>query len=193
MKKVSFTGLLLAALTFSACHQCQNFTRVEQAPIIKKYFGNYKPGAYWIYLNRDSTKRDSVWISDYTSSPHRDRLEQCMEMEENIFKVNAVHLSRGVSSRGSIGPNGSSFDYTIASICGYGFMARQKDNSFRIGSSYSPGAIIKNYPLWPGNSNEIIAEGIQVNDVFLAPDIGIVQFVAYYGPDTFSLVKFHKP
>lgn len=182
------------AFAFTSCHRCQNLTRVEQAPIIKKYFGNYKPGAYWIYLNRDSTKRDSVWISDYTLSLHKDNLDQCLEMEESQFKVNAVYLLQGASCDGSIGPNGLGFEHTVANICGYRFMAMRGDSSFRTAPGLSPSPIVRNYSLWsntPGAVN--IPEGIRLYEFFLVPDTGIVQFVAYDGLDTFSLVKFYKP
>lgn len=181
------------ALAFASCHRCQNLTQVEQAPVIRKYFGNYKPGTYWIYLNRDSTKRDSVWVSDYQKSFTEDPDEQCLKMEAINFKINATYLSWGVSFSGYIGSNAQDFQHTLADISNYGFVARHNDSSLRAEADDSLYPIFHNYNLWPSAAVPIILpEGIKVNKVFLAPDTGIVQFVSPYGPDTFSLVKFYK-
>lgn len=179
------------ALAFASCHRCQNFTRVEQAPLIKKYFGIYKPGAYWIYLNRDSTKRDSVWISDYVLTTGKDRLDKCLEMEESQFTLNSSYFPRG--TRSSIGPSGGDFKYTIADVGGF-FIADNDDSSFTSsgGSSYWP--IVRNYALWPNATGRtiVVSKAIQTNEMVIAPDTGIVQYIFPIGVDTFSLIKFQK-
>lgn len=62
-----FTSILLF---YSACNKerCNNPTYVPRAKLMEEYFGNYKPGAYWIYLNRDSTKRDSIWVDNFRTA-----------------------------------------------------------------------------------------------------------------------------
>ena len=80
-------------LLISSCKDCKqcNYTQYETAPVILEYFGNYKPGNYWIYENQDGTKRDSMWVSDYVEKNGGDELK-CFQYPVREFVLNSNYL-----------------------------------------------------------------------------------------------------
>ena len=87
--------LLIVCILFitTACEkECKTYTQYETAPVILEYFGNYKPGNYWIYENQDGTKIDSMWVSDYVEKNGGDELK-CFQYPVREFVLNSIYLS----------------------------------------------------------------------------------------------------
>src|SRR5690606_30168763 len=74
--------------------------------LMDEYFGNYKPGAYWIYLNRDSTKRDSIWVDNFEAERELDNIS-CITSNETFFDMHCTYLDTTKKLRVYLGFNGS--------------------------------------------------------------------------------------
>ena len=47
-------------------------------PEMTKYFGMFKNDNWWVYVNQDGTKQDSIYITDYTEIIRKDQIENCL-------------------------------------------------------------------------------------------------------------------
>lgn len=66
--------------------RCDDYTVSPIRGPIEEYFGVYKPGNWWVYQNKDGTKRDSIYITDYSDVVSRNRTT-CLESEERRFAI----------------------------------------------------------------------------------------------------------
>jgi len=202
MKKMIIIQISLIVLlsNYSCNKRCKDYQHVELANITKEYFGNYKPGAYWIYLNRDSTKRDSVWLDNFNKYVHEPRIEPCISTDEITFDLHSKYVHSEVLNT-NIGANTNADPYRNLFIMTYlsqmGFVAlSMTDNSDSFYNSFGTFPVLYNYPLWNNEPNQILPKVSKVNDLVFAPNLGIVQYVSHFGNsinDTFSLIKIHIP
>lgn len=193
-KNVFFIVLLASALSLAACDKCKEYTHIGFAKITTEYFGGFKPGAYWIYLNRDSTKKDSIWLDNYNNWTVKDRLETCIETDEISFDIHCEFLHYKTSPV-SISTN--TFGDAETNQFTTDFIAfNMRDDSMSFYNGFGKYPILFNYHLWYNVPNQIFPKVISVNHIVFAPDIGIIQYVSSFGNtlgDTFSLTKYYIP
>ena len=93
MKTKQNLCIICMMLLISSCKDCKqcNYTQYETAPVILEYFGNYRPGNYWIYENQDGTKKDSIWVSDYSNRLMENEF-QCYKDRKIDFYINSQYL-----------------------------------------------------------------------------------------------------
>lgn len=179
---------------FSSCYRkCKSTQKVERALLMNRYFGNYKPGTSWVYLNRDSTKRDSIWLDNFKTITVTDH-DHCLSGDELSFDMHYQYLEPTGRQRVTIGFNKpdlvtNSFESYDTAKNGYTLLyVRNDSSSFYVSDSVFP--IIHNYPLWPGDPDYILPEAVKAGTLVFAPDFGLMQYVPLGSTDTFSLVKF---
>lgn len=198
MKKIIlFTFFTALCFSFSSCYKrCKNVQHIERAYLMTKYFGNYIPGAWWVYLNRDSTKRDSIWVDNFKTTTVTDE-DNCLSADEVSFDMHNQYLEPTQKLRVTIGFNGNDLItnvYESYDANGNGYTRLQVRND---SSSFYSGnivfSILNNYPLWYGNPDYILPEVVKAGTLVFAPDFGLVQYVPLTTTDTFSLIKFHLP
>jgi len=198
MKKIILLAIFVpVCFTFSSCYRkCKEVRHIERAYIMERYFRNYIPGAWWVYLNRDSTKRDSIWVDNFKTKTITDE-DNCLSANEVSFDMHNQFLEPTQKLKVTIGFNGSdlitnSYETYDGDGKPYTFLnARNDSSSFYLGDSIFP--IINNYSLWYGNPDYILPEVVKAGTLVFAPDFGLVQYVPLNSSDTFSLIKFHLP
>ena len=182
------------------CHQ-KKMPFYPLLPIMEKYFGNYKPDNYWIYLNQDSTKRDSIFVSNFEYERMKEPVTLCLELESKIFNLESSYLSAEKKLDVAYTPKGSccinSFNITSKAIDFAVYIeGREAVDSLMIPAGVSGLSInrVYNYIL-KHNAQLPLSEVTIVHrpkgEVVFAPNLGIVQYLTNYYQDTFTLVKYH--
>ncbi len=167
---------------------------VERAPLMTKYFGNYKLGAYWIYYNRDSTKKDSIWAESFKTIHTGDAQFSCQEGDEIQFYLRNEHLEPTHKLQINIKFNGQDLSRTIFEALGTNgglftfFYATANGTKFLFNNEELP--MVNSYNIWHSDTNYTFNEVAQVGNLFFAPNIGLIQFIPTNSTDTFSLTKF---
>lgn len=192
MRWLWMLSLILPAATFVSCNKCKNPDFKEQAPLIDEYFGNYKPGAYWIFLNRDSTKRDSMWVDQYKISDISERQFSCVSGRETEFIVHSSYLALNEATEVLISMGGRDFDVTYIYGDFISLEATKDSKEFSMPGYEIP--VLDSFKLWQQDSinyYQVINYGSTRK---IAPHIGIIQYVSYKNSnDTFSLIKYSMP
>lgn len=96
MKHICFIIALFSVFLYFGCgKECKTITHIEYPIYIHKILDVYRPGCYFIYLNQDSTKYDSIYISDYRSGVDSDRFKDCLSTNGREFIMHSSYLSTG--------------------------------------------------------------------------------------------------
>ena len=85
---------ILLIVIVCSCHreECEALSgKVLTAPM-ETYFGAYKPGNSWIYHNQDSTKRDSIYLSQFADSSLKNTVN-CTVFEKRSFTLHNSFLA----------------------------------------------------------------------------------------------------
>ncbi len=189
---VFITGIALLFL-YGSCKKCKDMQHVERSYLMTKYFGNYKPGAYWIYLNRDSTKTDSIWVDNFQTNIVEGAQYSCLSGEEVRFDLHSIFLENTHTLQVRIGFEGQDFSRSVfevrktaGSYYTY-FYTETKDTSFY----YKSVELLKfsSFNIWPHDSASTFFEVFQSNNLLFAPGVGLIQYFPTNSIDTFSLTK----
>src|SRR5690606_7961908 len=85
-------------ISVSACQKkvtCAGVQHVnEQVYLMEKFFSNYEQGTVWIYLNRDSTKYDSIYLSNFQTYNAGEN-KNCLTGDLTEFEMNSNYLASG--------------------------------------------------------------------------------------------------
>ncbi len=193
MKKIVSIVCVLIALTVASCNKCKNPEHVPRAKLMDEYFGSYKPGAYWIYLNKDSTKRDSLWVDDYNVRTLTDEHPNCLSMEFETYTLNSSYLEPSTKLNielGSYSPDlKSTTFYTAYDANGNGYTTFYSSNdSAKFYYNDIAFDTLHNYKLWENQSLPVVTK---IGTLIFAPNLGLVQYMPLHLQDTFSLIKFN--
>lgn len=159
-----------------------------------KYFDMYNPSAYWIYLNRDSSKKDSIWLDHYQIKHTGDAQVSCLEGENIQYDLHNTFIEGTNNLHIYIRFNGQDFrtstfeafdsNWTLYTR----FRAKENDSLFYFNNTeIHP---LSSYNIWPQDTTTIFFDVFQIGNLFFAPEIGLIQYVPTNSSDTFSLIKF---
>ena len=189
MKKKEFFFILFFLIGYllifiTSCNKCndKDLTHYGYLPEMNKYFGMYKQGNWWVYKNQDSTKTDSIYITNFKEEIYKDN-NQCFDYPSRKFKLHSQFLLNG----------GNSFNGR--------YMNNQSccDNEFRLLICVEMNNTINTHPISCGIP-EIIYDSIIISNIkyynviyvkagsvqtYFAPQVGIVRFIDQ--TDTFSI------
>jgi len=201
---ITFFVIALALAGLSSCYRkCKDkdLTFCEMPPTGEKYFKTYKEGSYWIYYNKDSTKKDSVYVSNYKSVIEREKMVDCIEWEERTFELHSEYLNKCWSSYNPI------FEGRYGNFCPCDESRFQlecvstlpEDIRFYISSKMGVDSLFSSRPIKKigifflrGDTNLVYNEvTIYDNRYCFAPEIGLIQYVSYSNQDTFYIHKYH--
>ncbi|MCC6186507.1 MAG: hypothetical protein IT256_05075 [Chitinophagaceae bacterium] len=202
MKNILLLLSIILMLGNTSCireRMCKNHTQCPTAPLILEYFGNYKPGNYWIFENQDGTKRDSIYVDNYSeyqyksSESNTKEQDDCIEYFTSSFDIHSKYWGTSnkflakISNDGNC--DGSTFGFTDTLNYGiFGLKARASDDTFQ--STIQ----LVDFNTYTNNS-VLYSKGFKytnINSLVLGtPKIGIVQFLSRNTLDTFSLLKHY--
>lgn len=199
MKNILLLLSIILMLGNTSCvreRMCKNHTQCPTAPLILEYFGNYKPGNYWIYENQDGTKRDSIYIDNYFANQYKSGesstkdQSDCIEYYNATFDIHSQYWGTSKILKAEISNGGncesSKFDVNDSLSYGiFGLAATSIDDTFRSAKQILNFTTLRN--------TTVYIKGVQYPylNILLVPNIGIVQFSNRYLTDTFSLIKYN--
>ena len=190
MKRYTFFiiifGLLLA---FSSCKRCKDVKYCEKPETGERYFGMYKPNAYWIYTNKDSSIVDSVYITNFNIEKHKNELDECFEYDIITYNLNSMFMSSKPINVYYSNKEDCETSIFESSIRDTGFTIEAKNYSEQLTSDrkiqFIDSLIIQN--------NFSYGNVYCINDfIWFAPNYGIIQYITYDNSDTLFLKIFHK-
>lgn len=196
--KMMLVILYVVIATNYSCNKCKNPTYVPRAKLMNEYFGNYKLGAYWIYLNRDSTKRDSVWVDNFKNEIEKDNIS-CITSNETFFDMHCTYLDTTMKLSVKLGFNGDDINVNTITMENKGgdvygglYSNSTVDTFYSIGT---PGQVqqLYNYQLWENNPNTTFPVVTRWGRFIIASNLCIVQYIPLNTEDTFSLIKHFIP
>ncbi len=177
------------SVSFTSCYHCKNLDYCPMPEATEKYFSVFNEDNYWIYYNKDLTKKDSVYISNYEITREKDGMEFCIEWDNLRFHLNSSFMYDG--------------DYLIGTFTGN---TMGNGGVFRI-KNYTEGVIVEinsandvdtllNQEIlsgfWNYDSTFEYSKTIKYNDKYwFTPNIGIVQYVSKNSLDTFYLHEYY--
>jgi len=203
-----FLGILIQ----TGCGKCNSQSdtiKVSFSDYIHKIFNVYRPGSYFLYVNQDSTKYDSIYISNYNSYIEYEKEVSCRNSETREFFIISSFFSEGRPLKASyfIDLNNSYSIFALKSITNNGnsdvnIAVYGKDNQnylFKPIPTEVPYEKYDNYILWK-NPN-IILDDVSIvrkalgnkGDVYFSAYLGIAKFITYDFKDTFKLYKNYVP
>lgn len=203
MKKALVLILSWILITSYSCNKerCNNPTFVPRAKLMGEYFGNYKLGAYWIYLNRDSTKRDSVWVDNIEIAKGMNQYD-CEYATGYGFDIHTEYIFIYEKMKKlTLGYNAGDLYTNVLYMNEDRWLccAREDSNSFYLPEvNLNTGKrvifpFVANYQLWQNSFSSILDTVSIIDRIVVAPSIGIVQFFPTNSNDTFSLIKYYIP
>ncbi|MEX0813770.1 MAG: hypothetical protein WD048_16250 [Chitinophagales bacterium] len=196
----------MTVVILNSCNKCrgdiEHFTFPEE---MEKYFGVFQPGNYWVYYNQDSSKKDSMYISDFeekkvTVNEELPPKSDCHSYNEKHFKLHTQYLTRGYNVHEVKYTfyccDRWTFDTNISGQAPRPFeiiAKKTSNNSYVFNSSMDT---ISSLTINNTEFNDVLRYSAKYpfhtqnieSLVFFAPNIGIVQY--FNGLDTFKISKY---
>jgi hypothetical protein len=185
---------------FSSCkRKCSSYHDKQPAYHVTKYINKYVPGGYYIFLNQDSTKVDSMFLTAFDTIGQTSN-ELCTQYQNTSFILNSQYLSADKKVTISILNDGCcNTVFGGASATGdrsWALTAKANVDSFYASSGIVLPKIMF-YELWNNPAYTLVevtpykstGQGI----IYFTPLAGIVKYVTNDGRDSFTLVKLFTP
>ncbi len=197
---MKFPALFLVAncaiLSCKKVVRCSNVQHVnERVYLMQKYLGGYRPGVAWIYQNRDKSRTDSVYLTNFSTGITGEN-NNCLSGDVTTFDMHSNYLAGGQMMKVRLGFDESRdqitniFEIKDASgniVCKLNAKNDDFTSFFNGSTRYS---VQQNYSLSPNLPQIVLPEYIRVGSLIFAPDFGLVQFAATGTNDTFTMIKF---
>ncbi len=187
-----FVIVVIALVNPSCDKKCKEVTYNGYLPEMNKYFGMYVPDNWWKYKNQDSTKIDSIYISDFVENPLGILITSCTEFPMQNFTLNSNYLFNSL-------PPITGYYHSSETCClnfyglgnnQIGFQAQMNENT----DSHPVSIVPPSEELIPeivlnGNTfyNVLYFEHGEAK-VFFAPNVGLVRYIT--NQDTFSIFNY---
>lgn len=194
-KGILYTLLLVLVIITQSCLKCRDIEKCHLPETGERYFGNYKPGNYWVYYNQDMTKKDSVYVIDYKVTREKYSKHPCIEFDkiearlqsDFIFDQNSNSLDFNKKYNYSSSNGGGCNKRGYLFITNY--FKTNIYSSFDIDTLSSSGSYnqIKRV-----GSLEIISQRydnvvLYQDYLWLTPKVGVIQYINENKTDTFYL------
>jgi hypothetical protein len=189
--------LITSVLFLGSCGKCKDkdMDSFGYTPQMESYFGVYKNGNWWVYKNQDSTKTDSIYVTDFNEEQLEDRTV-CVKYPHRKFNVHSAFLNDSFTVF-NCEYNGDGTCCGNYIDCGYLGARVNKDNSIRpIGISQSVqdffyDTLSVNNKLYRNVIYFITPYSTTSKKIktYNSPNIGIIKYINTL--DTFVLRKYH--
>jgi hypothetical protein len=211
MKIIIGISFLISMLLMTSCERCNpnEYYSIDYSALTKRYFSCYKPGSYFIYLNQDSSKRDSFYITSYRDTTFKNII-QCFNYPQKSYYIISTYFWQSRSepffsvSEDKVGRShnddiygGLTDNYDPTSRAFY-LEVLPGASEFTI--DQSPESIgakvqkIESYKLWNNILPEVtLYTDSRYGDIYFAPNIGIAEFITNDKRDTFKIIKYYIP
>lgn len=87
---------ILSLLLFGCRKKCDSITEKPLKGKMENYFGAYKEGNWWVYANKSNTKKDSIYLGDFTDKFVKN-LTNCESNQTRKFIIHSSYLVEGIS------------------------------------------------------------------------------------------------
>lgn len=193
MKNFIFIIAIAFFYVFNGCYKCKNIEYCPLPASALEYFGAYTEGAYWIYFNHDSTKTDSVYITDFEMKREGYNTGPCMEWDAKTFLLQSEFLShKTIEAKTTIGDDCDKSHTTFLIRESYRVcIANDKEMVLLDGCGTTQDIkLIETYHLDNG-TNKSYNNVIQCDSRFwFAPEVGLIKYLSYDNIDTFYLNQY---
>jgi len=192
MKRVIQGAPIVLIVVIYSCHrdECKAFSgKVLTAPM-ETYFGAYKYNAWSVYHNRDSTKRDSVYVSSFIDSVNKNTVN-CTVFEKRTFTLRNGFLAAAndISVIYESTETSTTFNMSATNTTLPSFVFASTDSLIRsLPAADNPGDNRIDSIKLNGKSYYTILKGKSAgNTYYFGKDRGLVGWVT--ATDTFNLVR----
>jgi len=191
MKKILILTAIIILTLFVSCRKCKELQFCPKTETGERYFANYKEGTSWVYVNKDGTKKDSVFVTDYTLSLEKNRTDGCIEWERHEMKIFSKYLFPKNLYCLYENPNCDRSYFVFGGIS-------SMDSKIGTDTLFSVNATIKiktlNSHMLPNNIQ--FEKTVEVQSVettlWFAPYIGLIQYTTFDNSDTLYFQKIYK-
>jgi len=190
MKKIIILTAIIILTLFVSCRKCKELQFCPKPETGERYFANYKEGTSWVYVNKDGTKKDSVFITDYTLSLEKNRTDGCIEWERHEMVVNSQYLSLNEFSVLYENPNCSESYFGFLGIT---FFAKNRTDTLYLLNENIYIETLKSYSL-PNNLefSNVVKTQNNKSSFWFVPTIGLIQYTTFDNSDTLYFQKIYK-
>jgi hypothetical protein len=199
MRKLSCLIILSLFFGFilNSCEKCSSYNDYYVISETKPYFDVYKEGNWWVYQNQDSTKRDSIFITNYNDKLWDVDREYCNRYEHREFILNSNYILEEKNPKAKyyyFNANQTNFSLLINNYIHLDISLKKEiNNSTYIGTKgnhepieFLPSININNRTF--KNVLKVKGGGTDTTVFHFAENTGLVQFANK--SDTFKLLKF---
>lgn len=180
---------------FSSCKVCREVNYCPPPATAVEYFGAYTEGAYWIYHNHDSTKVDSVYITNYEMKREGDHTSACIDWDTKTFMLQSDFLSH-IPIESEIGNGGycdkATLLFRITTTSGICLELDDENTGFGNCGGNKEIELIKEFSLTKEANIKYKNVIIYDNRFWFAPGLGIIKYITQNNIDTFYLHKYEK-
>lgn len=184
--------MLFNTVLLLSCEECKDRNQCELPLAGRNYFGAYlQESSVWIYTNQDSSKIDTISISNFQRSKAEDD-ENCVEWDDVRFTLNSKFISSS-----AVGVRISNSNECERGMARFNFDDQPAEFNFQDGvsfkmSSNTAGEFSRIDTFQVNNNPELIIAYVYnyENRYWIAPTVGLIQFVTPDQNDTFYVDKF---
>jgi len=195
MKKIIIFIFLYSVIILSSCiEKCVNPDFYSPSETSLLYFKVFDEGNSWTYINQDGTKTDSLFLK--YERPYRNdgmilNTTVCLAFYERVTILHSLYLSRQqyiqcfFSTFSDSGIGKTSFTFRDGNPRGLfaNFIFVNQTDTFEANI-----LIIDSIDLPNGNRYYNV---INHNNLWIAPNVGLIKFISYNERDTFYLNTFY--
>ena len=194
MRKIIIITIVSLFLFPSCLEVCKDkdVTAFGYLPEMNKYFGMYKQGNWWVYKNQDSTKTDSIYITDFIERIKKDK-NDCITYPTREFRLNSLFITSGTNIlKGEFINNRNCCNNTFN--CGIVAKMNSKINTRPISGNSNPELLFDSLKIGNTTYNNVLlfeANNDYYNThvkAFFALYVGIIKYINQ--TDTFSIKKY---
>lgn len=199
MKKnlIIIISAFIACIIFNCCENCSSYNDYYVISETKPYFDVYKEGNWWVYQNQDSTKKDSIFITNYYDKLWDVDRENCNRYEHREFILNSKNLFYNHQAKVRYGTDGCCKVFFWIEDGGLLSIDYKKDkNYFTYSGKYLRATVIPEEKINKNNFKNIIKVVGSPNPNNLDSIVfhfgeyaGLVRYI--YQKDTFSLTNYY--
>ena len=163
--------------------------------ILEDYFGMYQEGNWWVYYNEDSTKMDSLFVTDYEDEVVQAEF-QCEQSVFNYYRINSTYLSPQSRPLIALHSGGNCCNWSVDWLYedNGGFIVSVREDNGNLVFNLNPSSIelSNNIHVNMTTYNDVLSMRISSSNiedrVYFAKGIGLIRFKL--SGEIFNLKKY---
>ena len=196
VKKKLIQTLLISLCFVAGCGRCKDdkMTYNAMSNKIYEYSYMYREGNWWIYANQDSSKLDTMYVTDFKDSTEKDYIV-CSSNQRQTFKLHSMYFLglRGNIINGVVYVNNSAQAEGLFLQRGDSLDKEAKYQSSTIGFSYNGSDTAATaFFIVNGDTFEATFSSLGYDTGVFSKEAGILLYTnSTFNHDTFRLIKYY--